>query len=131
MKDLRIATVWALNWAILAAAPENYLRWLMLATRRAAWGTVANVVMHPLFLGLTVIGMFVLLFRACTRQTLGPVFIPEGWGTLAIVAVSYAVLGIGFVILTSPPLGRFADASAILLPSLVVCLPFAQPRGLP
>lgn len=35
----------------------------------------------------------------------------------ALVAFSYASVMVGFVILSSPPLGRFADAGAILIPS--------------
>ena len=37
--------------------------------------------------------------------------------SLAIVAITYLAMKLGFVILTSPPIGRFADAAAIFLPA--------------
>ncbi|WP_146515912.1 hypothetical protein [Rubripirellula amarantea] len=46
---------------------------------------------------------------------------PIGWDSrvLFVVAMLYAICMIGFVILTTPPLGRFADAGAILIPAWI------------
>lgn len=112
----------AMNHQILAASKRGYARWLLLAMRRAAWGVTANLVMHPIFLGTIVISIVWLWVRCVSGKPLSPLVIPNGWSALAIVAITYAAMKIGFVILTSPPLGRFADAGAIFLPGLVACL---------
>jgi hypothetical protein len=36
---------------------------------------------------------------------------------LSIVAWTYMITKLGFVILTSPPIGRFSDAAAIFIPA--------------
>lgn len=112
----------ALNFAILRAAPDRYVRWLLLATRRAVWGTLANIAMHPVFLAMILVGCLRLVWRASHNTALGPINVPGGWGSYALVAVSYAVFSIGFVILSSPPIGRFADAGAIFIPGLIATL---------
>ena len=112
----------AMNRAILSAAPSGYLRWLLLASRRAVGGTAANIAMHPIFLAMILSGLVGLIIRACTVKSLGPVCIPHGWPAFAIIAISYAIFSIGFVILSSPPIGRFADAGAIFLPGLAASL---------
>ncbi|MCA9139463.1 MAG: glycosyltransferase family 39 protein [Planctomycetales bacterium] len=112
----------ALNGAILSASPRGYLRWIVLAIRRSVWGTAANIAMHPIFLPIILAGLVWVVIRSSQRIPLSPIVLPEGWAALAIVAITYAAMGIGFVILSSPPLGRFADAAAIFLPGLVASL---------
>lgn len=112
----------AMNHQILSASKRGYARWLLLGMRRAAWGVAANLVMHPIFLGAIVISIAWLWVRCLSDTPLNPLVIPKGWSAFAIVAITYAAMKIGFVILTSPPLGRFADAGAIFLPGLVACL---------
>ncbi len=109
----------ALNRAILSQSPAGYVRWLLLAVRRSVWGTAANLAMHPVFLPMILLGLFWLLIKVVRQPAIGPIEFPAGWNAFAIVAITYAVFNIGFVILTSPPLGRFADAGAILLPGLI------------
>ena len=118
----------AMNKAILSDAPKGYLRWLALGTRRAVWGSVANITMHPVFLGLILIGAVALVARVSSGTVLTPMVIPTGWSALALVGVSYAIFKIGFVILSSPPLGRFADAGAIFVPAILAALAFQPSR---
>ncbi|PAY17771.1 hypothetical protein CKO51_20275 [Rhodopirellula sp. SM50] len=107
------------NRAILSQSPGGYVRWLLLAVRRSVWGTAANLAMHPIFLAMILMGLLGLLFKATKQPTLGPIVVPGGWNAFAVVAISYAIFNVGFVILSSPPLGRFADAGAIFLPGLI------------
>lgn len=115
----------ALNVAIITEYPLRYVRWLMLAGRRAAWAVAADMVMNPFFLAAIIAVVGWLFWRAIGWQqkfdgSVDAVFRYSS-ATLAmfIVASSYFVVMVGFVILTSPPLGRFSDACAIFLP---VCL---------
>lgn len=112
----------ALNRAILAESPGGYFRWLALGVRRSVWGTAANLAMHPIFFALILIGMIWLLIRTTRGPATGRIIVPPGWNALAIVTISYAIFSIGFVILSSPPLGRFADAGAIFVPGLIASL---------
>jgi hypothetical protein len=109
----------AMNRAILSREPGGYFRWLLLAIRRAVWGTVANIAMHPIFLVMILAGMTGLVSRACRAGNIGPFAVPNEWAAFAIIGISYAIFSIGFIILSSPPIGRFADAGAIFLPGLV------------
>ena len=111
----------SLNHSILRENPSGYLRWLLLALRRAAWGTAANIAMHPFFLALILLGLIRLVWMIANRE-LRPLHFPQGWADYAIVAITYAAFGIGFVVLSTPPLGRFADANAIFLPGLIASL---------
>ncbi|QEF99938.1 hypothetical protein Mal15_40050 [Stieleria maiorica] len=115
-----------LNRAILSQSPTGYLRWLLLAVRRSVWGTAANIAMHPIFLPTVLLGLLWLLVKVVRQPAIGPIELPAGWNAFAIVAITYAVFSIGFVILTSPPLGRFADAGAIFLPGLVASVVVAN-----
>jgi hypothetical protein len=137
-----------LNAEIVRRYPLRYVRWLLLATRRAAWAIAADIVMHPIF--LSVIALAVAwesqrLWRgvhghasAVAEQTstteMGTTEIGTtemgttemgttemGTAMLFLVGGSYAVVQVAFVILTSPPLGRFADAAAIFIPAWIAC----------
>ncbi|MGB7325073.1 MAG: hypothetical protein WBD31_09385 [Rubripirellula sp.] len=109
----------AMNKVVIRRYPMRYLRWLVLAARRAAWASAADVVMHPLFLA----GIGLAILWEAIRVLVGFRFIPNasdnGLAVLFIVGFSYFAIQIGFVILTSPPLGRFADAVAILIPAWI------------
>ena len=118
----------SMNSAIFSSSPKGYFRWLALAARRAVWGSAANIAMHPIFLGLIVAGAVALVIRVSSGTAMTPMVLPTGWSALALVGVSYAFFKIGFVILSSPPLGRFADAGAIFLPALAVSLAFQPHR---
>ncbi len=107
-----------LNRAIIRRFPLRYVTWLLKAARRGAWGIAADMVMHPVF--LAVIGVMVLLLlrqvvigRAAT-VTIGDTV---GFRAFTIVTFTYLIAKLGFVILTSPPIGRFSDAAAIFLPA--------------
>ena len=123
-----------INRAIVMKYPLRYARWLVLASRRAVWGTMANWMMNPFFLAATGVVVGRGLWRAILVQgeiqrdlAIGDTQASEsetnrgdtsGAGPpLFVVAITYAVVMIGFVILTTPPLGRFSDAGAILIPA--------------
>lgn len=111
-----------LNRNIIARYPMRYTRWLILAMRRAIWGTMANIWMHPVFLPIF---MVVIAWEAI-RMHLGlPSFVAaecEGTRALFLIAFTYFFIQTSFVILTSPPLGRFADANAIFIPASIASL---------
>ncbi|MEM9364608.1 MAG: hypothetical protein AAGD07_01345 [Planctomycetota bacterium] len=110
-----------LNRAIITTYPQRYLRWWLLGVRRGIWGSVANVVMHPVFLVA-----FLCLAGLCFLRSLGITRWkgnrPRAFSAsplsnaLAVLALSYALMGISFVALTSPPIGRFADAAFAFVP---------------
>lgn len=119
-----------LNRQIVQRYPVRYLRWLALAFRRAVWGTAANILMNPLFFCFWLIAGFFWIANVITNQPWRvndrdnrhkpPLGSEDSKSTivtlLAVIAISYSVVMVSFVVLTSPPLGRFADASAILIP---------------
>ncbi|OYP28979.1 hypothetical protein [Rhodopirellula sp. MGV] len=107
------------NRAILSDAPIAYAKWIALAVRRAVWGTFANLAMHPPFLAVVVGVLFAIVWVAATGRTLVARELPQGWYAFAVVSISYLVFKVGFIVLTSPPIGRFADAAAIFLPALI------------
>ena len=112
-----------LNRQILAAYPWRYVRWIVLAMRRACWGTAANIVMHPIFLT----AIMVWIAYRCVQLVNNPRIPHEtiiamdhaGLDALFLIAVTYFFINVGFVVLTSPPLGRFADATAIFIPAWI------------
>ncbi len=123
----------ALNRDIINRYPLRYCRWLVLAARRAVWGSAANILMQPIFLmGLLVVVSLQLwkVLRGAPRDMSGQ---DAGLDALFLVAVSYFICMAGFVILTSPPLGRFADAAAIFIPAWIagrLTLHFLRPRAI-
>jgi hypothetical protein len=124
----------SLNREIVGTYPMRYLRWLMLAARRAAWGTAANIVMHPIFLTGLVVIVVLELRRAHQGLASMRCSQPDAFNALFIVAVTYFAVNTAFVILTSPPLGRFIDASAIFIPAWIAAKMierYLPPRYLP
>jgi len=112
-----------LNREIIFAYPLRYVRWVVLAARRACWGTAANIVMHPIFLPLLVLAVILKLLQLLKQGTAPDTQVSTsllaGVDAIFIVAVTYFVVQVGLVILTSPPLGRFADAAAIFIPAWI------------
>ncbi|TWU60750.1 hypothetical protein Poly51_10310 [Rubripirellula tenax] len=108
-----------LNRDIIKRYPLRYVKWIAMAARRAAWASTADIVMHPIF--LLAIGLAVCwqTFRLLTASPIIPAGFEPGLAMLFLVGLSYFVVQIGFVILTSPPLGRFADAAAIFIPAWI------------
>ncbi len=76
--------------------------------------------MHPVF--LLAIGLMILALSK--RAVVGgsqPFAIDDtvAMRALTIVTFTYVITKVGFVILTTPPIGRFSDAAAIFLPAWV------------
>lgn len=117
-----------LNQQIVRRYPFRYVRWLLLAARRAAWAIAADIVMHPIFLtglGLAITRETWLLWRGLAVESTTAILRPmaqsteRGTSMLFLVGGAYAIIQVGFIIMTSPPLGRFADAAAIFVPAWV------------
>ncbi len=111
------------NRAILSRWPARYAVWLAKAARRGAWAIAADIVMHPVFLAAFLWALLLVVYRATT----GMVTITQppaslGIRALAIVAITYMFAKLAFVILSSPPIGRFSDAAAILMPAWLAAL---------
>ncbi|KAA5545958.1 hypothetical protein FYK55_03330 [Roseiconus nitratireducens] len=125
----------AMNRQILASHGRGYLRWLPLAARRAVWGIVADIAMHPVFLAMILLGGLTLVVRITMHPNRSPLHVPEGWTALTLVGLTYAGFKLALIILSSPPLGRFADAAAIFLPAVLgsfvigICGPIAGWRA--
>ncbi len=109
----------ALNRDIISRYPMRYVRWLSLAARRAAWGIAADIVMHPLFLIAIAVSLCLEWVRTMRGSFTASRGDDRGLSALFVVAFTYVVIQTGFVILTSPPLGRFADATAIMVPAWI------------
>jgi len=67
--------------------------------------------MHPIFLPLILLAFVLTLYRS----VVGDLFLPVTSGSpaldvLTIVAITYLFAKLGFVSLSSPPIGRFSDA---------------------
>lgn len=108
-----------LNRSIVARWPARYLVWIAKGVRRGAWAIAADIVMHPVFLPMIGLGLLVVVYRATHGSWVQPGWrSSQGLDALAIVAISYGIAKLGFVALSSPPIGRFSDAAAIFLPAL-------------
>lgn len=107
-----------LDRAIVSRYPLRYALWVAKAFRRGAWAVAADITMHPLFLGAILVAFGMVLWRAPGPKgfsvRVGP---SPALSAMAIVALTYLVMKVGFVSLTSPPIGRFSDAAAIFLPA--------------
>lgn len=106
-----------LNREIVLRYPLRYAVWLAKAVRRGAWGIAANIVMHPVFLLGIVIGWAVVCYRAIRpRRHRWTVSNPPVMRALTVITATYLIAKLGFVVFSSPAIGRFADAAAIFLP---------------
>ncbi|MEM6364335.1 MAG: hypothetical protein AAF745_07910 [Planctomycetota bacterium] len=107
-----------LDRAIVFDYPLRYVRWVMLAFRRGIWGGVADIVMHPIHLTILVAGA--MSFYAASVGWLRIHVTHQPWSlcvrSLIVIAISFATLKILFVSLSSPPIGRFADAAMVWFP---------------
>lgn len=122
-----------LDWQLVRSYPTRYARWWLLAIRRGVWGSVANMVMHPIFLAaiMTVASATILfcvwprLFSSVARSTRAAEHLQRNAAAgraVTLIAISYAASGLAFVALTSPTIGRFSDAAFVFVPGLVVIL---------
>ena len=109
-----------MNKSIVRSYPLRYAKWLLKSARRGAWATAADIVMHPLFLA-SIIGMIgLILYRSCRGGLSIEIETDDvALRALTIVTFTYLFCKLGFVILTSPAIGRFSDAAAILVPGWI------------
>lgn len=115
------------NRAAIFHNPQYYGLWLVKALRRGIWGIGANLLMHPLGLLATVAAVLLLFWLVAVGKNLPELRLSSQCQPLLIIALSYAAMKLCFVILTSPPIGRFADAAGILIPSCAIVV--ARWRG--
>ncbi|MGB7346284.1 MAG: hypothetical protein WBD20_18850 [Pirellulaceae bacterium] len=109
-----------LNKAIVTNYPLRYLKWLAKSARRGAWSIAANIVMHPVFLAGIALASALMLYRAVYGNFASVALADSvAFRALTIVTFSYLIAKLGFVILTTPAIGRFSDAAAILLPGWI------------
>ena len=114
-----------LNRQILLQNPVGYLRWLALTWRRAIWGSAANAMMNPFLLLAFLFVLIKMGLRALSVGKTAPAkesctLGPSATSALYIVALSYMFVMTTFVVLTSPALGRFIDATVIFMPGFAM-----------
>ena len=126
VRDDRIAQhnkIAELNRTIIKTWPQRYAFWLIKSARRGAWAIAADIVMHPVFITGILLSIVLVLFRAGTGWQAAHIATPQpATSALAIIALTYMIMKVGFVILTSPAIGRFSDAAAIFLPAWLAVL---------
>ncbi|CAN0359313.1 unnamed protein product, partial [Hapterophycus canaliculatus] len=106
---------------IVQSYPLRYVRWVLLAIRRGFWGSLANIAMHPVYFPCWIGLVFVAMWRCLVRTK--PITID--WNPckpLWLITLSYAFSKIAFVSLTSPAIGRFADAGMVLVPTSIAVI---------
>ncbi len=119
-----------LDRTIVRSYPLRYFRWWLLAIRRGIWGSAANIMMHPVFLIVTILVTGAMLLRCLrpqhensrmneTRWTEQASRSAAGQRAFFLLAISYAIAKLSFIALTSPPIGRFGDAAFVFVPSLI------------
>ena len=109
-----------MNKSIVKSYPLRYVKWLLKSARRGAWAIAADIVMHPIFL-VAILGMIGLVIYRSFRGSFRCDIENDQLAlrALTIVTFTYLFCKLGFVILTSPAIGRFSDAAAILLPGWI------------
>lgn len=106
-----------LNRTIIGHYPRRYCRWLVMAIRRGAWAIAADIVMHPVFLLGILVAIVLGIYQAIAKPAgLLQYKLTQGHHALTVVAFTYLLFKLCFIVLTSPPIGRFSDAAAIFLP---------------
>ncbi|EMI15487.1 membrane protein [Rhodopirellula maiorica SM1] len=121
----------SMNKEIIRQYPRRYILWVAKNGRRGAWAIAADMVMHPIFLA-AILCLAAWLIYAATRgiPCSGDLDNARVMRSLTIITLTYLFAKLGFVILTSPGIGRFSDAAAIFLPAwlAVVAVQCSSPR---
>ncbi len=121
-----------LNAKLIQRYPLRYARWVLLGMRRAIWGSAANILMNPILLALLVLAV-----AAGAHQCYWGRPLPWAVDTesdirairlLMILSISYFLIMSGFVVLTSPPLGRFIDAASLYWTATAVAIFLYRPK---
>ncbi len=121
-----------LNGKLIQHYPLRYARWIMLGMRRAVWGSAANILMNPVLIGFVAIAVAAGAHQCYWGRPLPWAIDSESHikaiRLLTLLSISYFLIMSGFVVLTSPPLGRFIDATAIYLTATAVAIFFYRPK---
>ena len=112
-----------MNREIVKRYPVRYGKWLAKSARRGAWAIAADIVMHPVFLVTGVVMVLLILHRAYwSGFSIDECCDCVALRAFTLVAFTYMIAKVGFVILTSPPIGRFSDAAAIFIPGWILAV---------
>ena len=89
--------------------------------------------MHPIFLTAMFCLVIWLVYTAAAGKPCGVFENGIAMRSLTIITLTYLMAKLGFVILTSPGIGRFSDAAAIFLPAwlAVVAMQYMSPSVTP
>ncbi len=122
-----------MNKEIIRQFPRRYAVWVAKNGRRGMWAIAADMVMHPIFLTGICCLVIWLVYTAAVGKPCGVLDSGLAMRSLTIITLTYLMAKLGFVILTSPGIGRFSDAAAIFLPAwlAVVVVQFMSPGVTP
>ncbi|GIW90288.1 MAG: hypothetical protein KatS3mg109_0720 [Pirellulaceae bacterium] len=110
------AALWRVAWQIAALQPSLYLAWLAKAFLWGVHTAAGGYLLHPLYAAVLFwVAIGPLWRRDRTVVDSVPSRFIFGWGIVWGTAFSYMVFKLAFIILTTPPLGRMADAAALLM----------------
>lgn len=109
--------------AVIRCRPGAYGNWLAKAFVRGWYMIVSELIMNPLDLTAMLLLcalQAVLVVRLKRSPAPVPRRLPDRsfweFNTLALISLSFAFAKVVFVMLTTPPLGRFMDAAGMFLP---------------
>jgi hypothetical protein len=113
--------------AVIRCRPGAYANWLAKAFVRGWYMIVSELIMNPIYLTVMLLlcavqAVMVVQLKRSPTPVMRSLPDRSFWefNTLALVALSFALAKVLFVILTTPPLGRFTDAAGMLLPLVLV-----------
>lgn len=113
--------------AVIRCRPGAYANWLAKAFVRGWYMIVSELIMNPLYLAVMLLlcgmqAVIVVQVRRSPAHVTRTLPDRSFWefNTIALVALSFAGAKVLFVILTTPPLGRFMDAAGMFLPLVLV-----------
>lgn len=125
-----------LSKAIVRARPADYGIWLVKALVRGVYMITSEMVTNPVYFLL--LGALLLLHagyvvRRCRTTSVASIDSNDEYflqiNALWLIAISFALLKILAVIVTTPPLGRFMDAGGVFLAPVLVRAVIARAKG--
>lgn len=119
-----------LSAALIRLHPERYAVWIAKATRQAAKKVLWDFADNPVTLALLIAAIPIV----CGPKFLKRVLLSTAASPsriMLVVATTYLVLNLTFIIPVCPPLGRFTDAAAVLLAAPLALWLYGQVRAWP